>query len=269
MAPEELGRLAAAAKALAASLDEGESAELAERFEQIARALERMERAGGGRTLEKLAREHPELAGAMKALAEGRELPPGGLDHSRLSPADRELLNEIVQAMAEMRRGMEGAQGRLAEMPPGAPQARTREITTEDLLAMLEAIEEGRLCMDCQGGGCSLCGGTGLRAGLSGGGGGGTGWGLGHSPGGVVPEPIEDAEFTDTRIRTRRIGPGRIVGQWFVRGVPPTEADARAEYFDAVEAATGAPEVVRERESIPIEDRALVRDYQNAIRGLD
>jgi hypothetical protein len=85
----------------------------------------------------------------------------------------------------------------------------------------------------------------------------------------VVPEPIEDAEFTDTRIRTRRIGPGRIVGQWFVRGVPPTEADARAEYFDAVEAATGAPEVVRERESIPIEDRALVRDYQNAIRGLD
>ncbi len=271
--PSEMRQLATEARALAETLDREGMKDLAGNFAQMARALEELQKQGAQEALSRLESENPVLAEAMRNLMAGGEPPPGGLDLSQLSEEDRMLLQEIMQALAEMQQGMDGAGQQLAARDS---QAQTREITTEDLLEMLKAIEEGRICPNCQGEGCQACniglgglGGLGVGSGTGGlGVGSGTG-GIGQGRGGVPPERESETDFVRTPIRARQLDRGRIVGQWLVRGLPPKDDATRAEYLEAVEAAKHAPDVVRERESIPVEDRDLVRDYQNAIRGLD
>jgi len=85
-----------------------------------------------------------------------------------------------------------------------------------------------------------------------------------------MPERRTDTNSEDFRIRARALDKdGKVVGQWFVRGMPPGDETAKAAYVDAVTASEQSAESARERESIPIEDRNLVRDYHNRIKRID
>ena len=97
--------------------------------------------------------------------------------------------------------------------------------------------------------------------------GGGSGQG---GVGGVMRERRTDTDSEDFRIRARALNrDGKVVGQWFVRGLPPGDETAKAAYVEAVTASEQSAESARERESIPLEDRELVRDYHNRIKRIE
>ncbi|MBN2713736.1 MAG: hypothetical protein JXR97_15060 [Planctomycetes bacterium] len=102
--------------------------------------------------------------------------------------------------------------------------------------------------------------------------GGGKGQGMGNEgqgQGGKAPEKDGDADFQPDKIKARTISPGRIVGISFVRGMPPGEDKPKTEYTEEVEAVESSEESVREKELIPREDRELIRQYHNKIKGIE
>lgn len=112
-------------------------------------------------------------------------------------------------------------------------------------------------------------GGAGMSgSGQGSGSGSGTG-GQGQGRGGRPPEN-ENAvsDFERNRLRARGISPGRIVAIEHVRGLPPGEHKPKTEYTEAVEAVESSEESIRERERIPREDRELIRDYHNRLKGI-
>lgn len=104
--------------------------------------------------------------------------------------------------------------------------------------------------------------------GSSGKGQGGTG-GAGRGRGGRPPESDADGQFQTQSHRARAILPGVIVGQEFVRGMPPGEHKPKVEYTEKVDAVASSTETAREKERVPREDRELIREYHNRIKGID
>jgi len=140
-------------------------------------------------------------------------------------------------------------------------------------------------CPDCQGSGkCPDCGGSGVGGvggvGLIPGGGiGGMGQGQGAGQGqgdglgsgtgvGERPERENPTQTINTRIRARQLAQG-MIDQMFVRGLPPGDAEVKMKYVNTLQEVEASRDSVREREHIPREDQELVKDYHNAIKGVE
>jgi hypothetical protein len=114
-------------------------------------------------------------------------------------------------------------------------------------------------------------------AGASGSAGGNTGGSGGHpgppgqpgSPGGQNSGKPCDTDVQDEKIRARQIVEGKIVAQWLERGLPPSDEKLKSEYVGAIQEAQVSEDSVRERESVPREERDLVREYSNKIAGTE
>ena len=148
-------------------------------------------------------------------------------------------------------------------------------------------------CPDCNGSGkCPKCGGSGNCPKCGGGGGAngfglipGTGMGQGMGKGGPPQGPIPPSPFNaprwggvkeqknptdtrNTRIRARQLAQG-MIDQIFIRGLPPGDNKIKMKYEEALQEMESSPDSVREKEFIPREDRDLVRQYNNAIKGVE
>lgn len=129
-------------------------------------------------------------------------------------------------------------------------------------------------CPDCHGSG--KCSGGGQGGGLmgipsgaqAGSGSGGLGAGTGRGQGaGKRPENQNPTQEQDTMVRARQISQGVFVRDSFVRGIPPGDNHAKVQYDEAVRQAEEGVDSVRERESIPLDERELVKTYNNMIKG--
>jgi hypothetical protein len=256
MDKEELQRLSKDMEELSRQLDKLGLQRLSKQFKEMADQLKGLQ---DSKTMEKLRKLQEKLADSLQNLQ--GEMP----DLSKLTDEEKELLRELQKMMANMERTEE-------ELQRMADSGRARMLTLEELRKMLQQLKNGN--RGDKGGSDGQCGGLGLVPipGLGQGSGSGSGMstgGAGQGRGGRPPESGNKTETLDTRIRARGIRKGKIVGQWFVRGLPPREGGPKVAYSEAVRAAESAPDTVRERETIPRESRALVRDYYNKIKGVE
>ncbi len=123
-------------------------------------------------------------------------------------------------------------------------------------------------CKNGQSGGLmGIPGMGGMSSGNAGNGSGGQTGGSGQASGGNPGERKNDVEFESAKLRARRIMKGKIVSQMFVRGLPPGEHKPTVEYSGQIEEAVESQDSVRERETIPLEEREFLRNYNNVIKG--
>ena len=117
-------------------------------------------------------------------------------------------------------------------------------------------LKQGK-CSGCGGEGCGACGGSGSGTGP------GTG-GEGTGRGGRPPEIETPVSFSPTKV-SGKTGKGKILGHFFVRGVPP-KGDALTEYTEEVTAAKKEATDALENENIPQSYEESVKKYLMRLR---
>ena len=141
-------------------------------------------------------------------------------------------------------------------------------------------------CPSCSGSGkCPRCGGSGIGSfGLIPGGSLGAMSGM-QGQGGSPPQggPNSPANMPrwggvratknptrtiNTRIRARKLAAG-MIDQIFIRGLPPGDCDIKMKYVTTLEEVGASRDSVRERDHIPREDKELVKQYHNSIKGIE
>ncbi len=130
-------------------------------------------------------------------------------------------------------------------------------------------------CHDCNGSGkCGNSAGFGLIPGNGGslGSGGSSGSQAGSRPGQGMWSGSRHRENRtgqyNSRIRARKLAKGQL-DMMFVRGLPPSDNRIKAKYVKTMKEVQESPDSLREREFIPREDRDLVKQYNNAIKGVE
>jgi hypothetical protein len=89
--------------------------------------------------------------------------------------------------------------------------------------------------------------------------------GPGRGRGGKAPESETNVRFKNEKLKGRASGKGRITGVMYVKGLGK-KGEATREYTSAVETFRKSQEESLENDNIPIERRALVRDYFDRIQ---
>ncbi len=89
--------------------------------------------------------------------------------------------------------------------------------------------------------------------------------GAGRGRGGKAPESRGAVQFRNEKLKGRASGKGRITGVMYVKGLGK-KGEATREYTAAVDTFRKSQEESLENDNIPLERRALVRDYFDRIQ---
>jgi hypothetical protein len=258
-------------------------------FKKAAKALEELQQkmADGSLSPEKL----ENLADAMKKMAKGMP------QNDELTKAMKKAAEELKSACKGGKCSKQGLSKALEQMKLSQKQMQEIQKQMDEMKACdfaRDVLDYEKMCMSCKRPSqiCPVCGnpvcaGCGTFdcvccpvnigpdgdpcchcnvSGMCKGGGGGSSPVMQKAPtggqgGGERPvAEKQPVDFNATKLPPN-LGPGKILATQFLRGMPPEDAEAKAEYEDVIKAAKELADEAIRREDIPPESREKIKNY--------
>ena len=266
-------------------------------MQQLADAMQKGDLAKASDALKELANK---LENGTISDAEAKKLGEALNELAKNMPAGDQLTQQMQQLAQQLaKNGTKDAQGlKQALQQMKLTQEQMKEL--QKLMQQMQAadfaqdvLDYEKMCMSCKkaGGVCPVCGNppcggcgtydcvccivsvgpdggpcckTGPGAGMCAGGGAGMAWQRGPIGGqGTGQRPLSPpgpVNYKDTKT-PNKMTPGKVLATQFLRGMPPDDAEAKAEYRNVLQAAQKDAEDAIHREDIPPEYRDKIKGY--------